>query len=182
MNSNYCKIDEILVSIASQKQTGELIYSNSNSEKQYTLYFVMGYLRYGTGGSDRARRWYRAVKKHCPNFAEEKLKKLEDKEPWEYQLLCQGLSENKLTLPQVRTIVNSSIKEVLFSILVSSSLTSNWTATKHQPLLPFRTLLLKSDEILASVQQLVQQSNFLGSRFTPEAPSNRNHPHLHPSV
>jgi hypothetical protein len=52
------------------------------------------------------------------------LKQLEEKEPWEYQLLCQGLSENKLTLTQARAILNSSIQEVLFSLLVSTNLTS----------------------------------------------------------
>lgn len=43
-----------------------------------------------------------------------------------------------------------------------------WISTK-QPPLPFRTLLLKSEEVLVSVQKLVQQSNGLNlSQFSPE--------------
>lgn len=153
-NLEGCQVKDTLTKLSSQRATGELSFNKG--KQQWTFYFVLGYLRYATGGSARTRRWYRAIKQYCSDFAGAELNKLVADEPWEYQLLCQGIAENKITLEQARTVISCSIQEVLFTVLSSTDLSSNWTI-KKQPTIPSRNLLLKSEEVLAPVQQILGQ-------------------------
>lgn len=153
-NLEGCQVKDTLTKLSAQRASGELSFTKG--KQQWTFYFVLGYLRYATGGGDRTRRWYRSIEQYCPDFAEAKLNKLVEDEPWEYQLLCQGIADNKITLEKARTIISSSIQEVLFTVLSSTDLNSNW-AVKKQPTIPSRNLLLKSEEVLAPVQQILAQ-------------------------
>jgi chemotaxis family two-component system response regulator PixG len=153
-NLEASQVRDTIAKLSSQRATGELSFNKG--EQQWTFYFVLGYLRYATGGSDRTRRWYRAIEQHCSNFTQTKLNKLVEDEPWEYQLLCQGITDNQISLEQARAAISSSIQEVLFTVLSLTDLTSNW-AIKKQPTIPSRNLLIKSEEILVPVQQLLAQ-------------------------
>ncbi len=146
------------LAVLSQKQaTGKLLLEQG--DQQWQLYFFRGCLLYATGGCHRARRWYRAVGQHCPNFQVD-LRELDAGELWEYQLLQQGIAENEMNQEQARAIIQSSASEVFFSLISQSSLRREWFPSKKYASNIIHSLLLSLAEVqqvLYSTQQIWQK-------------------------
>ncbi|TAF58730.1 MAG: response regulator [Oscillatoriales cyanobacterium] len=125
-------------------------------EQQWQLYFFQGSLVYATGGSHRARRWYRAVGQHCRNFQVD-LRDIEARELWEYQLIQQGLAASEMSLQQAKAIVHSSISEVFFALIGQSGLRREWRPSEKYFSKIISSLLLsvtEVDQILCSTEQI----------------------------
>ncbi|MCC3409020.1 MAG: response regulator [Microcoleus sp. PH2017_10_PVI_O_A] len=143
------------LAVLSQKQaTGKLLLEQG--EQQWQLYFFQGSLVYATGGSHRARRWYRAVGQHCRNFQVD-LRDIEARELWEYQLIQQGLAASEMSLQQAKAIVHSSISEVFFALIGQSGLRREWRPSEKYFSKIISSLLLsvtEVDQILCSTEQI----------------------------
>lgn len=130
------KIIRLLNSIAQQKGSGELIFTNSDSssnttgkKRQWKLYFFHGRLLYATSNLHRVRRWQRAIDLYT-NTNDLLLQEMIN-EPWEYQLLKEGITKNKLTLHQAKTIIHNSVQEVLFDLAsYQLPIASSWQFSK----------------------------------------------------
>ena len=145
---NGLAIERILSELSLKRATGELLITRE--EQEWTFYFVLGYLRYATGGNQRTRRWYRALKQNCPTFTGIQLASLANEDPWEYQLISQGLKQELVNYAQAKGIITSSIQEILFSLYGSERLVINWV-TKKQPTTPLN-LLIRVEEAMEPVK------------------------------
>ncbi len=154
--------------------TGDLILNTHAKEGK--LHFCQGQLLYATSDFHRVRRWHRAIKKNCPNWKPQPTQvPLKSDQPWEYQLLQQGLSEEKLTLVQAKTVIDYVTLEVLFSLLDCTDFQTEVCSTETQPSVPSRghnsVLGLSYTEVepvLTRVSQLHFQWETAGlERFNP---------------
>jgi two-component system, chemotaxis family, response regulator PixG len=149
--------------ILNQKEaTGKLLLEQG--EQQWQLYFFRGSLVYATGGWHRAKRWYRGIGQHCPNFQVD-LRELDAGELWEYQLLQQGIAESEMSLEQAKAIVQSSLGEVFFSLIGQSGLRREWLPSKKyvSKVIPSLLLSVKEvEQILYSTEQIWQKWKAMG--------------------
>ncbi|NES90457.1 DUF4388 domain-containing protein, partial [Okeania sp. SIO2B9] len=116
----YIKLANTLSIVSKKQVTGKLSVAYGNQEWQ--LYFLFGHLLYASGGLHPTRRWYRAVKKHCPNFKFE-LNQLTNVQLWEYKLLQIAISDNQITLSEAKAILRTITEEVFFAIISQAGLT-----------------------------------------------------------
>ena len=151
------------MAVLGQKQaTGKLLLEQG--EQQWQLYFFQGCLVYATGGSHRARRWYRAIGQHCRNFQVD-LRDLDAGELWEYQLLQRGIADSEMSLEQAKAIVRSSISEVFFALIGQSGLRREWRPSSKYFSKVISTLMLsvtEVEQILCSTEQIWQQWKAMG--------------------
>ncbi len=118
-----------LMTLVQQYATGELVIQYKNDVvPPWKLYFYMGRIVYATGGRHSVRRWFRALKQHCPavitggwlNHA------TATEHPWEVDLLNQMVSENLIAAVQAKLIIQSIVQEVMFTLLEQPFITSQW--------------------------------------------------------
>ncbi len=125
----YVSVSRTLTIVSQQRVSGELTFSNGR--QQWYLYFFHGRLVYGTGSLHRVRRWYRALKRHCPGVY---IRPDGGSDIWEYELLCKAIADGKLTVPQAKAVMQSSLLEVLFALVSNPTLTPQWsTGRKVSP-------------------------------------------------
>lgn len=164
---NGLAIERILSELSLKRATGELAINRDNEE--WTFYFVLGYLRYATGGHQRTRRWERAIKQNCPTFGGAQLTSLSNDDPWEYQLISQGLKQEQLNYSQAKGIISTSIQEILFNLFGSERLIINWIS-KKQPTTPLN-LLIRVEEVVEPVKQFANSLSLFGitlDKYNPE--------------
>jgi len=118
----YASTSRTLASLTQQRATGELTLLGGS--QQWKFYFFHGRLLYGTGSYHRSRRWYRAVRQHCPNFT---TPPIPAEEPWEYHLLSQCVSQNRLSPKQAQAVTTTTLEEVLFSWISNPAMVSQWS-------------------------------------------------------
>ncbi|NEQ75027.1 MAG: response regulator [Okeania sp. SIO2C9] len=152
----YIKLANTLSIVSKKQVTGKLSVAHGNQEWQ--LYFLFGHLLYASGGLHPTRRWYRAVKKHCPNFKFE-VNQLTNVQLWEYKLLQTAISDNQITLSEAKAILRTITEEVFFAIISQAGLTRRWHPQKHSTSQTTLNLLLSRREIkevLASAKILLK--------------------------
>ncbi len=162
----WANLVEKLAILSQQQSTGELILSSG--AEQWHLYLLFGRLLYATGGAHRVRRWNRAVTYYCPGFKSHVDRDiLSEHEPWECQLLHQGINQNQLSLTQAKSIISNSIREVLFALIIRAELSNRWLPKKQRPI-----ALLEVKELLVEAEHLWQQwqEMGLGQLFPDQAP------------
>jgi chemotaxis family two-component system response regulator PixG len=131
-----------LAKISQQRQTGKVFLSVRQSHKadspeapgepiearQWELQFVEGQLLYAIGYRHRVRRWSRALQQYCPNFVIEQIA-LPVNEPWEYQVLNQGMIQQNLSTNQAKSVIRTTAQEVFFDLARYSSFQISWQAS-----------------------------------------------------
>ncbi len=121
----YVSVSRTLTIVSQQRVSGELTFSNGR--QQWYLYFFHGRLVYGTGSLHRVRRWYRALKRHCPGVY---IRPDGGSDVWEYELLCKAIADGKLTVVQAKAVIQSSLLEVLFALVSNPTLTPQWSTER----------------------------------------------------
>ncbi|MCX5936082.1 MAG: response regulator, partial [Pseudanabaena sp. LacPavin_0818_WC45_MAG_42_6] len=112
-----------------QQATGELfVTGDKETDPAWNIYFYLGRLVYATGGKHRVRRLARAIRQHSPNVNIQEL--LEQAKPnaeaWELKIIEQAIHENLLTTEQARSIIQSSIHELFYSLSDQKNPKSSW--------------------------------------------------------
>lgn len=150
----FAKIAQQVESIGQQKASGQLIIASG--DRQSNLYFAVGRLLYATGVNHRVRRWFRALKQNSSGFAID-ISKLSGDEPWEFQMIHQGLAQERISVTQAKGVINTSALEVFFSLARESDVSITWFSGRQPCPERFLTLPLSPEE----VHQVIQQSQLL---------------------
>lgn len=174
------KLSHTLAVLNQKRATGQLLLEQG--EQTWQLYFFRGNLLYATGGFHRSRRWYRAVAQHCRDFRID-ISQVADGEPWEYQLLRQGMAHSEMSLEQAKGILRSSATEVFFALAGQSMLLRKWHPYKQPPFPINRSLNLSAievEQVLNSTTELWRKWQAMGlSHLDPnEAPILKESPEL----
>jgi two-component system, chemotaxis family, response regulator PixG len=159
----YTNIARTLAAVAQQKATGELTLTN-NRNQNWKFYFFHGRLIYGTGSLHRARRFHRVTKRHCPGFD---IQAFSIEEPWEYQLLSDSVGRQQCSVEQAKAVSQTSLHEVLFSIVSNSTLTTDWCSShkfspNHNAALSLLLSPPQVERVLQQAQQLWKQWQAIG--------------------
>ncbi|MCU0571150.1 MAG: response regulator [Oculatellaceae cyanobacterium Prado106] len=185
------KITHDLLVLHRQRATGELVITcGQQSTRQWRLYFYLGRLVYATGGVHSARRWYRALKYHCPEFYKSGwLDQAQSKqELWEVDLINQAVDQGQISAAQAKTIIQSIVQEVMFAVVEQKVLTSQWESGKQ---IAQQIAFLSIEQVIQQAQHLRKEwcAAGLGSlqellpQFSPDlAPVLRNPPKLESKV
>lgn len=146
------KLIEELEKLGKQRTIGELTLSNHSIV--WKVYLVYGQLLYATDGVHPVRRFYRALKSHCPNYVVE-LDEKSDYQPWEYQVLEQGINQKQLSLIQAKLMIRSIVQECFFELSGYTDLKNNWQPSQEKTSTLGMGLALSSREI----QTVLAQAN-----------------------
>ncbi|WP_017718622.1 response regulator [Kamptonema formosum] len=165
-SSEFAKLATKLAALTQKRATGKLILAQG--ERQWQFFFRLGQLVYATGGSHRVRRWKRGVSLFCPGFAADP-NQLSSAHLWEYQLLHQGVTQEQLSLSQARGVIQSTVREVLFTMFGQTYLASRWFPSPRQPdshktlTLPLSSVEVK--EVLQKTGETWQQWHAMGLSY-----------------
>ena len=118
---------EELDRLCQQMAIGQLILTSHAREGQLHLFY--GRLLYATGDFHRVRRWQRAIQKYAPRWQPQaQSATLNLDQPWEYQLLYDGVATQQLSLAQAKSIIQIVALELLFSLSRYTDATIQWEA------------------------------------------------------
>ena len=144
------KVTQFIDTLNQRRATGELLLASG--DRQWQLYFFQGQLFYATSSVHRVRRWQRALRCHCPNFAAEASYV---SQPWEYHLLNQGIIQGQLSADRVQQVIHTSLVEVFFDLVNhSDAVTSRWQTRKP---LAERSALPETQQVLQTTQNIWEQ-------------------------
>ena len=164
--SEWTSVTDRLLQLGRQQATGKLLVKGD--DRQWEFYFLGGELIFARGGEHRARRWYRAVRKHCPDYLGEG-QQIAGNRLWEYQLLVQGIAIKKINVKQARAVLHSLLEEVLFVLASGSNLTNGFVEPRrsaaNRPPYSFPLPLAELEESIASAVQLWQQWHLMGLSY-----------------
>ncbi|MCS6941258.1 MAG: response regulator [Geminocystis sp.] len=118
---------EKLAQLYDDKATGELTIRGEYALK--TFYLLSGRLQYVTDSVHRVRRWLRALSQFVPHWNYPK--KVLTCQPWEYDLLYQGVSGKAITLEDAKQIIASVLRECLLEISLEDQIELQWHPTER---------------------------------------------------
>jgi two-component system, chemotaxis family, response regulator PixG len=141
--------------------TGQLVLQDHRGFA-WVLYLYMGRIIYATGGQHPVRRWRRILAVHCPRLmsAPMAVEAPSDGDEstsgdvpfcWDYQLLYQWVSQNKLTREEASKIVRTSTIEVLCDIAQAQEVTYQ---VKTESTLTNKLTLIDAEQAVAEAHQM----------------------------
>ncbi|MEB3294819.1 MAG: response regulator [Synechococcales bacterium] len=146
-----------LMTLQQQRATGELlIFLDRQQSSHWQIYLYLGRLVYATGGTHPVRRWYRAVKQHCPQLLQEDWQEKFQpvSELWEAEVLNQAVTQNQITAAQARVVIQNIVKEVFFAFVEHQTLETQWNPGK-QPL--GQGAFLSLEQVINAAKHLREQ-------------------------
>ncbi|MGK7956823.1 MAG: response regulator [Crocosphaera sp.] len=160
--SNLMYITNKIEELITQKSSGVLQVSHQ-SKLLVEIHFYSGRLQYIVDKKHRVRRWQRSIKGSCSNWQAPEI--WPENEPWEYELLAQGISKKELTLTQVKGIINEVAKECLFEVCQYDNIEMSWEVLERRRSALAYCLTLSSAEIhplLSDVEKIKVQCFQMG--------------------
>ncbi len=118
-------VREKLDQLYDDKATGELTVRGGTNLK--TFYLLSGRLQYVTDSVHRVRRWFRALGQFCPHWNYPT--KVLNCQPWEYDLLYQGVCGKAITLEEAKQIITYVLRECLLEVSLEDQIELQWTPT-----------------------------------------------------
>lgn len=140
-----------LMTLQQQRATGELTLTLDHQQTTpWRIFLYMGRLAYATGGHHPVRRWYRAMRAHCPEFFEPgwqtRYRAIGD--VWEADVLHQAVAAGKVSASQARNVVQNIVQEVFFTFIERQTIVSTWITGVQ----------LVEQAAFLSVEQVIQDS------------------------
>jgi chemotaxis family two-component system response regulator PixG len=117
------KLAKQLEAIANKKATGILIIKQQTETIE--IYFLEGRLLYITSQSYPVRIWQRNIKQISPQW-NPKISQISQSQPWQYQLLGQGVAKKEITPNQAKQIIANIAQEYLFELSNQTELNYQW--------------------------------------------------------
>ena len=154
MTSDITVISQLLLKLKTlqqQRATGELILKLDHQQANpWRIFLYMGRLAYATGGTHPVRRWYRAMRAHCPNFFEPgwQTQYRATGDMWEADILHQAVAGGKITATQARSVVQTIVQEVFFTFIERQTMEAVWNSGVQ----------LAEQAAFLSIEQVVQES------------------------
>ncbi len=141
--------------------SGQLLLT-SPQKTQWVFYLYLGRLVYATGGNHPNRRWRRNLIAHLSHLPSQmstiqadinSLELEDDRNCWEYELLCLWVEQQKITLEQATNMIRHTMVEVLFDVTQVMQITCQLKQNKN---LPFSTrlALIDAEQVIAQGQAL----------------------------
>ncbi|MGF1491903.1 MAG: response regulator [Microcoleaceae cyanobacterium] len=123
------ELSKELVEKCQQQATGSLLISSESTAKVPAVKFLLlyGRLLYVVEDAQRVRRFRRAIKKYCPTWNPQPIS-LSSQQPWEYQLLCEGLSQQQIDLAQGKKVIRQVLLEIACSLDNATQPDIRWQA------------------------------------------------------
>jgi two-component system, chemotaxis family, response regulator PixG len=146
-------LPSLFAKLLEQKVTGKLVFVQPDGESSF--FFISGRFLFAVKEVGRVRRWYRAAGRYCPELKSAKLQEPQPQIPWEYQLLCQELTQKRMTQQQARAILVEIAQEVLLPLLWVNEVNCSWRPISLKSSLLAWIPLEK--EILQPMQALTMQ-------------------------
>ncbi|MEM1169060.1 MAG: response regulator [Cyanobacteria bacterium P01_H01_bin.35] len=149
-----------LIRLIPKQFSGKLEFQNSEEQK-WQLYFNRGCLTWATGGNSAWRRWRRILTQSCPSISLKSLSFYTHDvcESWQYYIVNILLKQEKISLSQAISIINSTLVEVLFDLIQQdnldtlqvNSISCNLQAEMMQPI--FRLSIYEAFEKVKPIWQ-----------------------------
>ncbi len=142
-----------------KKMTGGELILNSHA-KEAKLHLFYGRLLFATGEFHRVWRWQRAIKQHCPNWQPKGIGGRSPNQPWEYQLLYQGINKKQIGLNEAKGVIRRVAFEILFCLSRYPDLSYEWQpkeASESELSLGLSLSYRELEPVIAKVAQLVSQ-------------------------
>jgi two-component system, chemotaxis family, response regulator PixG len=117
------KLAKQLEAIANKKATGILMI-NPQTEG-INIYFLEGRLLYLTSKPYPVRIWQRNIQQISPQW-NPKISQISPQQPWEYQLLGQGVAKKEITPNQAKQIIAHIAQEYFFELGNQPTITFQW--------------------------------------------------------
>ncbi|MBF2097753.1 MAG: pentapeptide repeat-containing protein [Gloeomargaritaceae cyanobacterium C42_A2020_066] len=173
-------MDSLLQSLLDyQHQSATGVFRVTAGQEQWQLYLFFGRLLYATGGRHRVRRWARYLKLYAPAYRPAELTAAVDS-PWEYTLIAQGLAQGYVTLSQAKSIVQSSVQEVLFHVLTTEDAQTEWQPesplTQQIVLIQIDRALEEARSLHSRWQEVLKPVRGLLRQFSPDVALHLRHP------
>jgi chemotaxis family two-component system response regulator PixG len=156
-----------LKQIQAKQGTGKLIIRSSQDKHPSDfrqVYFYLGRIVWSTGGNHPIRRWFRALKQHCPNLlTQEWFQHMSERSVlargninkyWEVQILWQALQEKQITLAQAKAVIQNHVEEVFFDLADAESIQTEWIQLKE---LPQQFVWLLVEQVIQKVSDFSMQ-------------------------
>ncbi len=140
-----------LMTLQQQRATGELVLTlDKKQTTPWRLFFYMGRLAYATGGSHPIRRWYRAMRRHCPDFFEPGWQTGYhiNTEYWDTEVIHQAVVVGKINPTTARSVIQSIVQEVFFTFIERPSLDLVWNPG----------IQLAGQSTFLSIEQVIQEA------------------------
>lgn len=172
-----------LMTLQQQRATGELVLTLDKKQAHpWRLFLYMGRIAYATGGSHPTRRWYRAMRSHCPDFFEPSWQETYHvtTEYWDTEVIHQAVAAGKISATQARSVIQNVVQEVFFTFIERQTLNLIWNPGVQ---LAGQSTFLSIEQVIQEALQLREQwrNQGLGSlqellrEFSPDlAPIIRN--------
>lgn len=165
MTSNENRFLNLLLNELPHQFTGKL--EVKSSQKSWKLFFCLGRLAWISGGEHPNRRFHRILHQFCPNVSlgNIRLRNGDFVSCDYYHVLSVLKRRNILTPTQVKSVVLSNLKEVLFDILQQQSLellAYNLSSKGLEKSLILMSVMIRPEVIIVPVNKLWlewQQSN-----------------------
>ncbi|MBE9029284.1 response regulator [filamentous cyanobacterium LEGE 11480] len=151
------KMTHDLLMLSQRRSTGELVITHKEAPfPQWRLYFYFGRLVYAESDKHSVRRWMRAFQIQCPECIQSGwLSKVStDRELWGADILEQAVQQNQITTTQAKAVIQTIVKEVVFSFIGLVRLDSEWNPNKA---VPQQAAFLSISQVLHEAQLLREQ-------------------------
>ncbi|NJO71642.1 MAG: hypothetical protein HC825_08030 [Oscillatoriales cyanobacterium RM1_1_9] len=111
-----------------QQTTGDLLIESASAANIGAVKFSLlyGRLLYAAEDSHQVRRLFRAIQKYHPHWKPQPISLWSQKQPWEYQLLCQSLNQQQIDLGQGKKMIRQILLEIACSLDSTAQLTTQW--------------------------------------------------------
>ncbi len=140
-----------LMTLQQQRATGELVLTlDKKQTNPWRLFLYMGRLAYATGGLHPTRRWYRAMRNHCPDFFQPGWQTAYHitSDDWDTEVIHQAVAAGKISATQARSVVQNVVQEVFFSFIEKQSMDLVWNPG----------IQLIGQSTFLSIEQVIQEA------------------------
>ncbi|NEO29431.1 MAG: response regulator [Symploca sp. SIO3C6] len=154
---------QLLATLKRIRFSGQLVWTASNGEQKWLLYFCLGRIIYATGGNHPVRRWARSLATCCTQMPVDITQLryvLREFEPnnctnsWEYQLFCLWVEQQRITQEQAEEAILLILSEVLFDVSQAQTLTHH---IKEESSISKQLVLINEQQAIEEVQRLWQK-------------------------
>lgn len=146
-----------LMTLQQQRATGELVLTlDKKQTNPWRLFLYMGRLAYATGGLHPTRRWYRAMRKHCPDFFQPGWQTTYHitSDHWDTEVIHQAVAAGNISATQARSVIQNVVQEVFFSFIEKQSMDLVWNPGVQ---LVGQSTFLSIEQVIQEALQLREQ-------------------------
>jgi chemotaxis family two-component system response regulator PixG len=122
-SSSLANLQAELVRLHDEKATGTLCFERQGAAV-CELFLLSGRLLYIVDNLHRVRRWQQAIAEHCPQWTAPGQPQYQ--QPWEYDLLYQGISSGQLAVEKGKAVIQAIAKGCWLELALMKQFNLRW--------------------------------------------------------